>query len=158
MPGLNQARAIAGACFLGGKIYIFCGYNGQFLNSIEKLNVNNIASGGAAWQLIQPSLTELSPRWDFSVVAITSDKIAILGGCDQKAYFLKKVVVFDTKTERCTSVADQSLYKFNSQGNQTARVNSNTIISLVRSKEGIPTLIEYTSKNDSIKVLHQLTK
>ena len=49
MPGLNLARAIAGACFLGGNIYIFCGYNGQYLNSIEKLNVNTIASGGAAW-------------------------------------------------------------------------------------------------------------
>ena len=29
MPRLNQARSLAGACFLGGNIYVFCGYNGQ---------------------------------------------------------------------------------------------------------------------------------
>ena len=157
MPRLNQARSLAGACFLGGNIYVFCGYNGQQLNSIEKLNVNAIASGKAAWQLIQPSLTELSPRIYFSVAAITSDKIAILGG-QQKDNCLTQVGLFDTKTERCISVADKSLYKFNSFRNQTARVNSNTIISLVRSKADITTLIEYTTNIDSIKVLSYLTK
>jgi len=80
-PDLNVRRKSSSACTLGDFVFVFSGryYGGAIHNSVERINAPAIASGGAAWELIE--LPEhVIPRLRIGIVPLNKSEIAILGG------------------------------------------------------------------------------
>ena len=85
MPDLQIARAGASSCCLSGFIYIFGGRisNVDFTNKIERLNLSHLhdqATSNNAWELFEPSESEVLPRSNSAMVSFSDTEFIILGG------------------------------------------------------------------------------
>jgi len=116
-PALNKDRTYASACSLGDSIFVFVGtgYWDDLYYSVERINVPQIESGKAAWELIQLPIEVVQPRELPVVVPLNKSEIVILGGCcgdDYDEIHLSDIVVFNVKTKACRKVSDWGDYKF----------------------------------------------
>ena len=104
----------AAACSLGDSIFVFAGEDSYnfCLNSVERINVPAISSGGAAWELIQLPEEVFAPRYCPTVVPLNNSEIAILGGRGDNNRKLSDVLVFNVTKKACSKVSDGSDYKF----------------------------------------------
>ena len=111
------------SCFVNGYIYLFCGERNNcsgFMNSIEKLRINEQSQDQEEWQLI-PDVNfpaRFTVRSRPLVCQINHDEIVILGG-----YFR------DIERKKSYDVVLQDVFLFNTQSNKLEEVKfDHTII------------------------------
>ena len=77
LPDLEKERKCHSACVAGDYLYVFCGLDddSNCMESIERI----IPGEEDAWELITVPV-ELKPRQLCGVVALSSDRILIVGG------------------------------------------------------------------------------
>lgn len=111
MPELNVGRFYCSACSISGHIYVIAGldfYNNDCTNSIEKLSLNDVSKGVAAWQIMHPDKSSFSPRYHTAVVRLNAQEIAIFGGF-KKMYCQNHqtdIIILNTETKKFNKVAD----------------------------------------------------
>ena len=155
LPDLNVARGSAGGCHVGDYIYVIGGISKyqNCINSIEKLNLTDLAIGKAVWKLIKPSQCEFSERMSSVVAAINSEEIAILGGVDDDEVFKNDIFIFNTRSEKFSKSINSNPVEFIDDGNQTVCFTPNTLNSIVLKKEGIPVMIEFTKGANTMNMI-----
>ena len=145
LPDMNVARSHHASCSLDGNVYVFCGQdrNQEPLNSIEVLedtasNLDLIE----AWKLIRVADTILFPRSSPGVAPLNDNEIVVMGGFggepgDEEGP-LGDVVIFDVEQRSCTKVVNNlvGLLQFTVEGNQTARVGTDSVVALVSAHPG----------------------
>lgn len=103
MRKLNVGRCYFSSCYLGQKIYVFCGTNsGGEINSIEKLEitVDSTVQKNEKWKEIPPSQLSALAHYSHILASPLCDKeIVIFGGLQNPG---DRVFIFDTTTEECT--------------------------------------------------------
>ena len=94
MPSMHLARVRHAACALGDSIFAICGAGeGQYLNSIEMLDLKNLVAG---WKLFNFSESALPPRDSHYAAVVSENEIVIFGGHTSKG-FSTDVVVYDCR-------------------------------------------------------------
>ena len=74
-PDLNVARKSHSVVVLGTSLYVVCGYNEEFLSSIEKLDVT---IKNSAWSLL--AIPDLIGREQAFVTRVSDQEIVVAGG------------------------------------------------------------------------------
>ena len=84
---------------------------------------------------------------------LNDNEIVVMGGCD-KSGFLGDVIVFNTQTQQCQNVVQDSAFKFEACSNQCAKTNLNTVVALVHKdgKSSLPTLIKWTKGESAFTI------
>ena len=92
-----MARFGAGACFLGGYVYVFAGksVDNKTLNSIETTKIFSNSTFAAPWELLSVQSSIFAQRKDPVVVPLNETQIVILGGKLGSEY-ISDLVIFDT--------------------------------------------------------------
>ena len=160
MQPMHQARCYHSSCQLAGYIYVFCGYDGDEgkTNSVEKLaiHVNFNQQNLIKWQLIpEQSLANLPRLRSLFSIPLNNDDILITGGKGQSE---QRVQIYDTRTDRCQSVAVTGAFKFFnwSQGNfSIAQSGHNKVVALVTGSSDLkPYFIKFVKETSSITILN----
>ena len=147
---LNIARYSHSACTLNGIVYVFCGYNGNYLNSIEMISESSLlANATTLWQLINVAENILTPRIGPAVAPLNDTEIAILGGHDDN--YRSDVIVFNTTTKTCQKVSAGGDYKFSAAGNQCVQAGINKVVALVKDRK--PAVISWTKGASAVTIL-----
>ena len=137
MPEMNQARAYASACSLGGHIYVIGGYYKKYLNSIEKFSDPALNKKEAFWQLIQPPRSILYPRRKPAVVPLNGNQIAILGGYFREGCKdLDDVILFNTNTGEYNQAIAKCKINFRAPKNTAALISNNNVVAFVLCEGG----------------------
>ena len=103
LPKLNIPRVASSACYCNGHIFVVGGVpsTGTVLNSIEKLNLEDLGKGKATWKLIEP-ICGFPGRAIPVCAAINSEEIAILGGSAGPTEMIGDLWIFNVNTEKFT--------------------------------------------------------
>ena len=136
MQPMNQARERHSSCYLAGCIYVFCGLdnNARNLDSVEKLSINPNSSQQALnhWERIPNlNLVDLPVLREHFSVPLNNQEILILGGYE---FSERKVHVYDTRTDQCSSIAVTGAFKFYNIGSANysiAQYDHNKVVALV---------------------------
>ena len=136
LPELNVARGCAGGCHIGGNIYVIGGISkyGNCLNSVEKLNLADLARGKAVWKLIKPSQSVFSERSSSVVAPINSEEIVILGGGLGAEAFKNDIFFFNIGYEKFTKSINLNPMEFIDNGNQSVCFTPNVLTAIVQDK------------------------
>ena len=126
MPQMKVARYAHGSCTLATAVYVLCGWNGEWLNSVEKLETLNLVAG---WLLIQIPPTSLTPRINQVVAALNSSQILIMGGMNRE--FLGDALTFDTQDDSVRMVIARAPYKFLAYETAAVQVKHGMVDALV---------------------------
>ena len=59
-------------------------------------------SATASWTQIRPPAKTFKPRMNFAAVSIDSSEILIYGGQTAHGAFLNDIVLFDSRTKKCS--------------------------------------------------------
>ena len=96
LPDLQVARSGASSCCHGSYIYIFGGLTADGnTNKIERLSLSGFDS---VWELIEPTESQLQPRFNSAMVSYSDTKFIILGGVSNSGP-LGDVTVHSTANE-----------------------------------------------------------
>ena len=82
-PELNVARFLHSSCELGNSIYVFCGLQDHYLNSIERLETSNESCSERRWKLIEPDLRMFPARCRTQSIPLNEKEILVFGGSTQ---------------------------------------------------------------------------
>ena len=149
---LNIARHCHSACTLNGIVYVFCGSNSSWLNSIEMISESSLlANATTLWQLINVAENILTPHDHTAVAPLNDTEIAILDGYDGNK--LSDVIVFNTTTKTCQKVSAGGDYKFSAYGNQCVQAGINKVVALVTDKDNKPAVISWTKGASAVTIL-----
>ena len=99
--------------------------------------------------MISPETKLFTPRSNAAVAALNETEIVIFGGQSAESH-LKDIVIFDCRLKQCRVVENAGSHEFVAFGNQSVNVEANKVISLVRSKDNLPLLLQYTKGKKSL--------
>ena len=100
-PPLNNRRCCHAAVVCNGGVYVIGGFNGSYLNSIERIDVETLSSGSLAssttnqWTTLNCRLS--TAREGCSAVAVHNRYIVVIGGSNGN--ILSSVDIIDTAVE-----------------------------------------------------------
>ena len=114
---LNHARWDSSSTVAGETIYVFGGFNGTYLDTIEALDVSSPSS---KWEMIHSM--NYTARSSAVVCSLSDDHILICGGFGEK-----DVLVFDTKTRITRKVTDAPV-TFNNHSNNQAYIERDGVV------------------------------
>lgn len=158
---MNQARWKHSSCQLAAYLYVFCGYNNDgYINSIEKLEITEDPNLqiNKQWELISESNFVHLPKLVMHfTIALNNEEILIFGGLN---YEENKVHIFDTKTDKCKSIAVSGKFIFYNVyrgGLSSTQCGHNKVVALVKGYlDGCwkSCLVKYVKRTSSITILH----
>eukprot|EP00831_Metopus_contortus_P003208 TRINITY_DN1118_c0_g1_i2.p1 TRINITY_DN1118_c0_g1~~TRINITY_DN1118_c0_g1_i2.p1 ORF type:complete len:289 (+),score=66.08 TRINITY_DN1118_c0_g1_i2:161-1027(+) len=94
-PELNEGRCSFSACVMGSSIYAVGGWNKDYLNSIERLNIN---STFPEWQNLKIKKNALPPLQIPGLCGLNDHELLIFGGFKAMEEASTKTMILDTES------------------------------------------------------------
>lgn len=141
-PSLNYARRNHGSCVMGTNLFVFAGWNRDFQDSIECLNL----IFKQTWDIFK--VKQLTKRQCPSVCKIGKDECVIMGG-DNCGSQLSDVIIFHGKTRTAKTVQKNCGLKFWCRST-TYRVSDDSVLSLVDDSKDELHLVKYNRTTNQL--------